>query len=847
MTLPPIAEKTKINPETMHNHDKSRQLRERAESILKSRNSANKDIYSAENLGKLIEELQIYQIELETQNEEMQRLYSALETSSARYTSLFDFAPIGYLTTDENDLIQEINLTGCEILGMERQLIVGLAITRFFSPDSQDNYYFHVRKVRETATKQITELALQKRPGSEVKVPAFVQLISLPDENGSGIKSAFIDITQRKLAAENLKENEARLNSIFRATPAGIGMVINRELTLVNDRLCDMLGYDNQELIGKSTRILFPSDEEFLRVGSENYARLERESISLMTSKFQHKNGKIIDVLLSTSALENGNSRKGVTFTALDISRQLDTEKSLVEVQLKFEMIASNARDGILLLNRDGSINYFNPSVAKLFGYESKTLEKLRLLEIIEPDQNSEVITNLFAKYSKAKVRSRITRNFELSGKKSDGTVFPLELSLSSFVFGAEVMLVAIIRDFTEHKITQYNLMKAKEKAEESERLKTAFLANVSHEIRTPMNAILGFVSLMQEFDSSFEEREEYFYQIKTNGEILMNLINDIIDLSKLESDAMSLYPEQLEIRSFVEEIYSFLVNELRLKHKNNEIVPRLIFPEELAFAVVLVDRLRLRQVLTNLIQNAVKFTQKGSISLIVSTDNFDDNSRFNLIFNISDTGIGIERDKTTYIFDSFRQVEDPFSRKYGGAGLGLSIVKKIVESMGGRVEVNSVYGKGSDFVVKLPVEFETGSKDENSSGKNPEFEDYQGCKALVVEDKYANSKYLQSLLTKSGIHVLLAESGEEAVAVFGGNPDIDIVLMDIQLPGMDGFDAASRIRMLNRNVPVIAQTAFATSENQIRFKAAGFNDYVSKPINARELLKKIAMHLKKR
>ncbi|NTW24711.1 MAG: PAS domain S-box protein, partial [Lentimicrobium sp.] len=276
--------------------EKSRSLREKAEKMLRQRQMPGFQAYDPMNIEHLIEELQIYQIELETQNEEMQRVYADLETSTSRYTSLFDFAPIGYLTTDDSDYIREINLTGAELLGIERHLIIGQPISKFIHPDYQDAYYFHLRHVHETDEKVTTELCLKnQRPNIS---PIFLQFISSRDDSGKGVKSAFIDISLRTKAINQLQENEKKINSIFQASPAGIGVVANREIVMVNDRICSMLGYEQSELVGQSTRILYPGEEEFNKVGTEKYAMLEREGIGLMMSRFRHKDGNILDVLI---------------------------------------------------------------------------------------------------------------------------------------------------------------------------------------------------------------------------------------------------------------------------------------------------------------------------------------------------------------------------------------------------------------------------------------------------------------------------------------------------------------------------------------------------------------------
>lgn len=827
----------------MMSNEKSRKLREKAEVLLKQRQQPDFKAYDPANIERLIEELQIYQIELETQNEEMQRVYADLEQSTSRYTSLFDFAPIGYLTTDENDCIRELNLTGSGMLGIERFQAIGLPISKFIHPDYQDAYYFHLLKVKESDAKVTSEICI-RNPLKADSQHTHIEIISIRDDSGGGIKSAFIDISKRARALSQLKENEERLNSLFQASPAGFWVASFGEILLVNERLCSMVGYTRDELIGRKTSVLLPEKEgpgEHL----PEFSLPDNEGISLMVTKFRHKNGSLVDVLISSAPLEKENLAKGITFAALDITRQLNTEKALTEAELKFEMIASNANDGILLARQDGTIDYSNDAFRKLFGYAGDEVLSLNLMDLFASDDNSERLKHALRKQAVNPAKPSIKQNFELLGLKIDGSTFPLELSLSSFLFEGRLLMVAVIRDFSEHKLNQFKLLKAKEKAEESERLKTAFLANVSHEIRTPMNAILGFVSLMQEYATTEDERNEYFEMISSNGEVLLNLINDIIDLSKLESAALALNPQPVDLSEFMNEIYMYMLSDLKLKLKNNTITPKLLMPDERHINTLVVDRLRLRQVLINLINNAIKFTESGSVEIGVSLVHDKTSGTPMVSFYVKDTGIGIPADKTSVIFESFRQLEDPFTRKFGGAGLGLAIVKRIVEASGGYVGVRSDFGKGSEFFVRLPmIKAPASGRPETVNTNKSDVFNFEGRKILIVEDKVPNTIYLKTLLSKSKLDLLFAVNGAQAVEVFSKTPGIDLVLMDIQLPVMDGFEATARIKSIRKDVPVIAQTAFASIEDRERVFNSGFDDFVSKPINPKELLRKIAILL---
>ncbi len=375
----------------------------------------------------------------------------------------------------------------------------------------------------------------------------------------------------------------------------------------------------------------------------------------------------------------------------------------------------------------------------------------------------------------------------------------------------------------------------AKIRAEEADILKSNFLANMSHEIRTPMNGILGFAQLLKNEESP-DKRERYIDIIYHNGMMLVNLIDDIIDLSKIDAGQLTVNPADCNLDNLMFEVYTFF-NEIKFKQEKEHINIRLLNLNDDESNVLYTDSQRLRQVLVNLIGNALKFTERGSVEFgyIINEE------KSNIEFFVRDTGIGIPKDKQDIIFDRFRQVQEGSTRKYGGTGIGLYITKHIVELLGGNIWFESEMGEGTSFHFTLPYH-ETRSVNDGSvifRAKNPEY-NWEGKTLLIAEDIETNFKYLATILADTRAKIVWARNGQEAIDAFRNGTGVDLILMDIQMPVIDGYEATIRIRELNPEIPIIAQTAYALPHDNLKCFEVGCNDYISKPINSFLLKQKI-------
>jgi len=380
-------------------------------------------------------------------------------------------------------------------------------------------------------------------------------------------------------------------------------------------------------------------------------------------------------------------------------------------------------------------------------------------------------------------------------------------------------------------------LVLAKEKAEESDKLKTAFLANMSHEIRTPMNGILGFSQLLKLPNLSVQDKSRYIDTIDHSTHQLLSIITDILNISKIEAGEETIQSTDFNLNELLDEIYCFyqpLAIQKNLKLSVNNTI-------SLDKIEIKSDPLKLRQILDNLIGNALKFTHQGKITIsVLATDKL-------LKFKIKDTGIGIDPSQITVIFDRFRQVELTHSRKYGGTGLGLSLAKSYVEMLEGTINVKSTLGLGSTFIFEIPLllSIKPVLEEKVVVKSEPLRNLWLGKTLLLAEDERANASFMKSVFKLTGMQVIMAKNGLEAVELCQNNSDISIVLMDIKMPMMDGLTATKKIRTFNQDIPIIATTAYALSTDAGKCLEAGCTDYISKPLEVDQLFFIIEKYLK--
>ncbi|MDF1574725.1 MAG: PAS domain S-box protein [Bacteroidales bacterium] len=625
------------------------------------------------------------------------------------------------------------------------------------------------------------------------------------------------DITRQLEETLYLLERECRLlNTLMEHIPDRLYFkdVENRFIRVSNSTAFKHGFNEPDELIGKSDQDLFSSphagnthsdEERIIKTGKALIDIEEKETWEdgtetwALSSKMPmfDKQGKVIGTF--------GISR--------DITRHKQVQEELKEREELLNRITASAKDAIIVIDGQGEVLFWNQTAESLFGYSYDQVRGRNFHNLMAPEKYHAAHQKAFRKFQKTGKGAAVGATLELEALHKDGHTFPVELSLSDMFIKDYWHAVGIIRDITLRKETDRKLEEAKNKAESANRAKSEFLANMSHEIRTPMNAILGFAEILEEQIRDNPRQMEYIKGIRNSGKGLLGLINDILDLSKIEAGKMDIRYEPINPYAIIEEISQIFQVKTREKALGFRIHVDSGLPQSLLF-----DEIRLRQVLFNLIGNAVKFTSKGEIVVNVKSRNSnEDGSHVDCVLEVIDTGIGIPGHELERIFEPFRQQEGQSTRTYGGTGLGLSITRRQVGIMGGSIEVESTPGKGSAFTVYFPgiqvgaLRAVTAQQDDRPAEVR-----FHEPKILLVEDIESNRQVITGYLNAQNIRILIAENGSTGVDIARYRQP-DLILMDMQMPVMDGYEA---IRILKsdeqlKRIPVVALTASTMKKDE--------------------------------
>jgi len=435
------------------------------------------------------------------------------------------------------------------------------------------------------------------------------------------------------------------------------------------------------------------------------------------------------------------------------------------------------------------------------------------------------LILLIYLIYSRMRFRGRINRQLieEITQRKI----------LEEELYRHKDQLEALVEDRTK------DLKIAKDKAEESDMLKTAFLANMSHEIRTPMNAIVGFSNLLLERETTEADREDYVKQINFNSDILMNLINDIIDISMIESGQVKIHKSEVVLSDVLDELLIIFERE-KQKINKGHISISIDYDKDLKPHFIVTDINRLKQVLSNLISNALKFTHQGSVVV-----GFKQSNPYKTLFFVKDTGIGIAPSNEEAIFERFSKFNSECETMlFPGTGLGLTICRELIQLMGGDIWFDSAVNEGSTFYFTLPnLNLEQAKEPNTSIIKSSTGHDFSGKTIIVAEDVISNFKLIKAYLKQTNVNLLWARDGKEVIEMIEKH-DVNLILMDIQMPIMDGIQTSLEIRNAKNMIPIIIQTAYALNNEIEKCLIAGCNDYITKPINKEELLNKILKYI---
>ncbi len=671
------------------------------------------------------------------------------------------------------------------------------------------------------------------------------------------IVGTHIDITERKQLQDELHDSVHFLQVVLDTIPVRLFWK-DSELRYLgcNTSFANDAGFSKpSEIIGKTDEELGWNKQVALRQ-SDELSILKTGMPKLnFEEQFILPDGTNLWIRANTVPLRSSRGKIiGVLGTYDDITETIQAKNEIELERTYFEQLFESSPEGIVLLDTDDCIVRCNREFQRMFQYDEQEIIGKTVSLLIVPEH----LKNEGLKFTSV-VTVGEPLQVETTRMRKDRSLMNVSILGSPIYFqGGKIAVYGIYRDITERKLAEVELSQkaneieaqneeyrvineelylAKQKAEESDKLKSAFLANMSHEIRTPMNGILGFSQLLTKPNISEVDVNQYVDIIQSCGNQLLCIINDLIDISKIESNQIAILTSNVNINQIMNEQY------LLFKDKSQQQGLALSFITDLpdSRSTIVTDSARVNQILTNLIGNAVKFTKQGYVK-------FGYKYRPNeLEFFVQDTGVGIPAEMKSQVFERFSQVETAVSQQAGGTGLGLAISKAYINKLGGQIWFDSTPGEGSTFYFTIPYK----PSDEVVQMERMRIEEHakeipSGISVLVAEDDDANFFFIHEMLSEYIINIQRAANGNEVVEMVRDNPNFDIVLMDIKMPGKDGFEATREIKKIRKDLPIIAQTAYAFSTDKDKALAAGCDDYIAKPIDKLELVSLMAKYLKR-
>ncbi len=791
---------------------------------------------------------------------ERKKSQEAIIRSEKSYRKLFDanrdaLAVIGLKGNGKLVHLLEVNDAGAEMLGYSKIVMQNIPLSNL--EEGLSNKIIYERKKALESGKNLSfETRLVHRSGKRVSVEMTLNMINY--DGKPAVLMIAHDISERKYK-ESLQKlqyniataalNASGLQELYEAVRKELSALIdtsNFYIAFINEKTGLMHSpFEMDEKISipqwradrslsgrvvKQGKSLGFTKKQITELASKGEIDIIGEQSEIWLGAPVFKGKKAIGLIAvqnyENEFAYNDDSQYIMELAAHELGNYI-VSKEAEETNLKLSSAVEQNPIGIMITANNGTIQYVNPKFCEMSGYS--------LEEVI--GKNPSIVKSGYHDapfYADLWNTIKSGKNWygDLRNRRKDGTLYWESMIISPLVDpnGNVMNFIAVREDVTGKKQMIEDLKNAKEKAEESDRLKTAFLQNISHEIRTPLNGILGFSELLIQDWTTPEDRVEYNDAIQHSGKRLMEIVSNILDISIIEAGQVVLAPEKFNVNNFIIELYNFYQGQASRRNLNM----RYEFGLPNAFADITADTTRLYQVMNNLLNNALKFTNSGEIVFGYKVD------KESLVFFVKDTGIGISDEHLSRIFDRFYQVEQSSTRNYEGAGLGLAISEGLVLAMGGKIWMESEKDKGTTFYFTMPVGDLAADTAADSTDETPRESEV----ILIAEDDDTSYRLLLTSLKKFGVVTLRAYNGEEAVDLVKKHQQISLILMDIKMPVMDGLEATKLIKQIRPELPIIAQSAYAFNEDIEKAREAGCDEHLSKPILAAKLNKLLVKYL---
>jgi PAS domain S-box-containing protein len=635
-----------------------------------------------------------------------------------------------------------------------------------------------------------------------------------------------------------LSESESKYR-LLADNSADVIFILNLEMkyTYVSPAVKTLRGFDVDEVMKQDIpQVLAPDSVKKALFMISKMLPPKNQPIShqidpiVLELEMKKKDGSTVWTEVKISLITENNFPVGILGVTRDISKR---KKATDELKVLSRAIEQSPAS-VVITDINGDIKYVNPKFTEVTGYAFDEVIGKNPRVLKSGDQPAEVYTALWKTISSGNEWFG-----EFLNKRKDGTLFWENASISPVKNedGKVTHFIAVKEDITEKKKYIEELIDARDKAQESDRLKSAFLATMSHELRTPLNAVIGFSDLIND---SMDKAEiiEISKVINKSGHHLLSIIEDIFEISLLQTKKTTLNVEEFRLSELILMVENFAQKEL-IKENRKNLSLRVQSDESNLELKIHTDMSKIFQVLNNLIKNAIEFTEAGSIEIGYAISGKD------ITFFVKDTGIGIPKNKLGVIFELFRQVDDSFTRKHGGVGIGLTICSELAKLLNGKLWVESKEGFGSTFYFKVPGVIDTGEQKQEIEKDKRSNIMLSGKTILIVEDVESNYLLLKNYILLTGAKTLWAKTGEESVELCRKNPSIDLVLMDILLPGIDGYEATNRIKEIRPGLKIIIQTALAMKDDRDRAAVENCDDYITKPIRMDDFIELLNKYLK--
>ncbi len=782
---------------------------------------------------RVYHELVVTQMELTMQNDELLRTQKELGESQARYFALYDHAPVGYLTLDETGKIIETNSTAVGMLGLSKKSIVNELFSIFIPADDLIVFNKYFKNRFESNASQVYALRLMRSRGTPFWVR--VEGNNVPDKEGRpNYEIMIFDITHQKLSEQMLQDSEEKYrNLVANQNDLIVKVDPDNRFIFVSPSYCRLFGTTESQLIGKAFMpLVHEDDKEKIRTAMPDLYR------SPFTCYYEHR---VMTMKgwrwISWSEKAVLNERTEITAiigVGRDITDQKEAEDALKISEERLRQIIEQSREVVWDIDVTGLYTYVSPLSKSVYGYSpGELVGKLHFWELHPEEYQKEFKLHADSVFEKQEtMRDFINPILTPEGKTIWVSTNGIPLIDKE---GKLIGYRGSDSDITERLRIEKELLLAKEKAEASDQLKTAFMNNISHEVRTPLNGILGFGNLLAQPDTTNEEKELFSSLLKTSSERLLRTMNDYMDISLITSGNLQASFKEMNLREFLGEIRKKTLPLCAIKKLDFNVS----FPNTDEKIMLRTDHELLEKIISHLLDNAIKYTHEGSVTL-----GYDIKAN-HIEFFIKDTGIGINEEAITRILKPFMQEELSNVRRFEGNGLGLSIADGLVKILGGKIHLESVPGVGTTVMFTHPYEAMTSGSEEIIRPVDSQ-QGHDLPVILVADDESVNNVYLKVILRENASEIYFASNGKEAVDLCLEHPEISLVLMDLKMPVMDGLTATRLIREFRHEVPIIAFTAYAMSGDEHRAMEAGCNDYLAKPVLKEELLKMIEKHLPK-